>query len=168
MEVCTALTITPRTDTSRYPRAKWLLPSEDHDAPRSQISTLYPSIGQVYHAVLAPPASPTGRPERVVMRIQFPNIAESMASDLSYICILLMAGRLLPRCLFLDKTLAVLLPPYFVQQTGGADDDVCALLEAWRGLAPTRALKSHGCGKEVLIGCWWWNIWRVLSSGKTQ
>ena len=42
------------------------------------------------------------------MKVQFPNIAESVASDLSYIRILLTAGRLLPRGLFLDKTLAVL------------------------------------------------------------
>ncbi|KAI0262262.1 ABC1 family-domain-containing protein [Russula aff. rugulosa BPL654] len=58
------------------------------------------SIGQVHHAVLAPP--------RVAVKIQFPNIAESVASDLSYIRILLTAGRLLPRGLFLNKTLAVM------------------------------------------------------------
>jgi aarF domain-containing kinase len=69
------------------------------------------SIGQVHHAVLAPHVSPTGRPERVAVKIQFPNIAESVASDLSYIRILLTAGRLLPRGLFLDKTLSVLHAP---------------------------------------------------------
>jgi aarF domain-containing kinase len=66
------------------------------------------SIGQVHNAVLAAPVSPTGKPERVAVKVQFPNIAESVASDLSYIRILLTAGRLLPRGLFLDKTLAVL------------------------------------------------------------
>jgi aarF domain-containing kinase len=65
------------------------------------------SIGQVHHATLAAPVSPTGRPEHVAVKIQFPNIAESVASDLSYIRILLTAGRLLPRGLFLDKTLSV-------------------------------------------------------------
>jgi aarF domain-containing kinase len=66
------------------------------------------SIGQVHDAVLAAHVSPTGQPERVAVKVQFPNIAESVASDLNYIRILLTAGRLLPRGLFLDKTLAVL------------------------------------------------------------
>ena len=69
------------------------------------------SIGQVHHAVLAASVSPTGRPARVAVKIQFPNIAESVASDLSHIRILLMAGRLLPRGLFLGKTHAVLHVP---------------------------------------------------------
>ena len=69
------------------------------------------SIGQVHQAALAASVSPTGRPTRVAVKIQFPNIAESVASDLGYIRILLTAGRLLPRGLFLDKTLAVLHVP---------------------------------------------------------
>ena len=82
------------------------------------------SIGQVHHAVLAPPVSPTGRPERVAVKVQFPNIAESVASDLSYIRILLTAGRLLPRGLFLNKTLAVLPRPVILHsETSGADDE---------------------------------------------
>ena len=81
------------------------------------------SIGQVHHAVLAAAISPTGQPERVAVKVQFPNIAESVASDLSYIRILLTAGRLLPRGLFLDKTLAVLYPPRPVIM-GGIDDDL--------------------------------------------
>ena len=35
----------------------------------------------------------------------------------------LTAGRLLPRGLLLDKTLAVLHSPLFAQRTGGADDE---------------------------------------------
>ncbi|KAH9017395.1 ABC1-domain-containing protein [Lactarius pseudohatsudake] len=66
------------------------------------------SIGQVHHATLAAQASPTGRPEHVAVKIQFPNIAESVSSDLGYIRLLLTAGRLLPRGLFLDKTLTVM------------------------------------------------------------
>jgi aarF domain-containing kinase len=69
------------------------------------------SIGQVHHATLTASASPTGQPERVAVKIQFPNIAESVASDLSYIRLLLTAGRLLPRGLFLDKTLTVIYSP---------------------------------------------------------
>lgn len=65
------------------------------------------SIGQVHRATLAASVSPTGRREHVAVKIQFPNIAESVASDLSYIRLLLTAGRLLPPGLFLDKTLTV-------------------------------------------------------------
>ncbi|KAI9509005.1 ABC1-domain-containing protein [Russula earlei] len=66
------------------------------------------SIGQVHHAILAASASPTGRPERVAIKVQLPNIAESVTSDLSDIRILLTAGRLLPRGLLLEITLAVM------------------------------------------------------------
>ncbi|KAK7029904.1 atypical kinase COQ8, mitochondrial [Favolaschia claudopus] len=66
------------------------------------------SIGQVHTAVLAPDASPTGAPARVAVKVQFPNIANSIASDLGYINLLLTAGRLLPRGLFLDRTMQVM------------------------------------------------------------
>ncbi|KAI0270393.1 ABC1 family-domain-containing protein [Gloeopeniophorella convolvens] len=66
------------------------------------------SIGQVHRATLTASTSPTGAPARVAVKIQFPNIAESVASDLSYIRVLLSAGRLLPRGLFLDRTLNVM------------------------------------------------------------
>lgn len=87
------------------------------------------SIGQVHSAVLAPDASPTGQPEPVAVKIQFPNIAESIDSDVSYIKLLLTAGKLLPRGLFLDKTIKVCrYPPsslprllmYFPGLKGGA------------------------------------------------
>jgi hypothetical protein len=55
---------------------------------------------------------------RAAVKIQFPNIAESVASDLSYIRILLTAGRLLPHGLFLDKTLAILHAPLFCTANG--------------------------------------------------
>src|SRR6266404_2205254 len=66
------------------------------------------SIGQVHDATLTAEVSLSGQPERVAVKVQFPNISESVASDLSYIRLLLTAGRLLPRGLFLDKTLTVL------------------------------------------------------------
>ncbi|KAA1467055.1 ABC1-domain-containing protein [Dentipellis sp. KUC8613] len=66
------------------------------------------SIGQVHHAVLAAHASPTGKDEPVAVKIQFPNIRESVESDLGYLKVLLTAGRLLPAGLFLDKTMAVM------------------------------------------------------------
>ncbi|KAJ7715262.1 ABC1-domain-containing protein [Mycena metata] len=66
------------------------------------------SIGQVHAATLAAHASPTGAPARVAVKIQFPGIASSIASDLGYISVLLTAGRLLPKGLFLDRTMAVM------------------------------------------------------------
>ncbi|KAG5650397.1 hypothetical protein H0H81_012387 [Sphagnurus paluster] len=66
------------------------------------------SIGQVHGAVLAASASPTGRAEPVAVKIQFPNIVSSIDSDLSYIKVLLTAGRLLPKGLFLDRSVQVL------------------------------------------------------------
>lgn len=65
------------------------------------------SIGQVHGAVLRPSVSPTGREERVAVKIQFPNIANSIASDLGYVKLLLTAGHLLPKGLFLDRTVQV-------------------------------------------------------------
>ena len=69
------------------------------------------SIGQVHSAVLAAHASPTGEPAKVAVKIQFPNIANSIETDLGYVKMLLTAGRLLPRGLFLDRTIQVRLFP---------------------------------------------------------
>ena len=66
------------------------------------------SIGQVHNAVLSASVSPTGKPEPVAVKIQFPNVANSIESDLGYVKILLTAGSLLPKGLFLDKTLQVM------------------------------------------------------------
>ena len=66
------------------------------------------SIGQVHSAVLAASASPTGKPEPVAVKIQFPNIVNSINSDLGYVKMLLTASRLLPPGLFLDRTIKVM------------------------------------------------------------
>ncbi|PPR00810.1 hypothetical protein CVT26_012451 [Gymnopilus dilepis] len=66
------------------------------------------SIGQVHQAVLAESVSPTGKEERVAVKVQFPNIGNSIESDLGYIKLLLTAGKLLPKGLFLDKTISVM------------------------------------------------------------
>ncbi|GKZ35242.1 hypothetical protein AbraIFM66950_005836 [Aspergillus brasiliensis] len=58
------------------------------------------SIGQVHGAVLAS----TGQP--VAVKIQYPGVADSIDSDLNNLSILLTASRLLPRGLYLDKTIA--------------------------------------------------------------
>ena len=65
------------------------------------------SIGQVHKATLAASASPTGREEKVAVKVQFPNIVNSIESDLSYIRWLLTASKLLPKGLFLDKSVQV-------------------------------------------------------------
>ncbi|KAL4967322.1 protein kinase COQ8 [Aspergillus stella-maris] len=58
------------------------------------------SIGQVHGAVL----KSTGQP--IAVKIQYPGVADSIDSDLNNLSILLTASRLLPRGLYLDKTIA--------------------------------------------------------------
>ncbi|KAL2855463.1 ABC1 family-domain-containing protein [Aspergillus pseudoustus] len=58
------------------------------------------SIGQVHGAIL----KSTGQP--VAVKIQYPGVADSIDSDLNNLSILLTASRLLPRGLYLDKTIA--------------------------------------------------------------
>jgi aarF domain-containing kinase len=58
------------------------------------------SIGQVHSAVLRS----TG--EKVAVKIQYPGVANSIDSDLSNLSLLLTASRLLPKGLYLDKTIA--------------------------------------------------------------
>jgi aarF domain-containing kinase len=57
------------------------------------------SIGQVHKAVLK-----SG--EAVAVKIQYPGVASSISSDLNNLSVLLTASRLLPRGLFLDKTIS--------------------------------------------------------------
>ncbi|KAK5070967.1 hypothetical protein LTR64_003942 [Lithohypha guttulata] len=57
------------------------------------------SIGQVHGAVLK-----SGQP--VAVKIQYPGVAESISSDLNNLSLLLHATRLLPKGLYLDKTIA--------------------------------------------------------------
>lgn len=58
------------------------------------------SIGQVHGAVL----KKTGQP--VAVKVQYPGVADSIDSDLNNLSILLTASRLLPRGMYLDKTIA--------------------------------------------------------------
>ncbi|KAG0129093.1 ABC1 family-domain-containing protein [Tuber indicum] len=58
------------------------------------------SIGQVHAATL----SSNGLP--VAVKIQYPGVAASISSDLSNLAILMTASRLLPKGLYLDKTIA--------------------------------------------------------------
>ncbi|TEY66782.1 hypothetical protein BOTCAL_0132g00150 [Botryotinia calthae] len=58
------------------------------------------SIGQVHRATL----KSTGA--KVAVKIQYPGVSDSIDSDLNNLSILLTASRLLPKGLFLDKTIA--------------------------------------------------------------
>ncbi|EXJ85403.1 aarF domain-containing kinase [Capronia coronata CBS 617.96] len=57
------------------------------------------SIGQVHGAVLK-----DGR--RVAVKVQYPGVADSISSDLNNLSLLLTASRLLPKGLYLDRTIA--------------------------------------------------------------
>jgi aarF domain-containing kinase len=57
------------------------------------------SIGQVHRAVLK-----DGR--EVAVKVQYPGVADSISSDLNNLSLLLTASRLLPKGLYLDKTIA--------------------------------------------------------------
>lgn len=57
------------------------------------------SIGQVHSAILKSSS------QRVAVKVQYPGVADSIDSDLSNLSILLTASRLLPKGLFLDKTI---------------------------------------------------------------
>ncbi|OWO99901.1 hypothetical protein B2J93_6956 [Marssonina coronariae] len=58
------------------------------------------SIGQVHRAVLRSNNAP------VAVKVQYPGVADSIDADLSNLSLLLTASRLLPKGLFLDKTIA--------------------------------------------------------------
>ena len=57
------------------------------------------SIGQVHGAMLQ-------NGQRVAVKIQYPGVATSISSDLNNLSLLLTASRLLPKGLYLDKTIA--------------------------------------------------------------
>ena len=58
------------------------------------------SIGQVHRAVLR------SNGKRVAVKVQFPGVADSINSDMDNLSILLTATKLLPKGLYLDKTIA--------------------------------------------------------------
>lgn len=63
------------------------------------------SIGQVHRATLKPQVA-GGSPVDVAVKIQFPGVADSINSDLDNLAMLLAATKLLPKGLYLDKTIA--------------------------------------------------------------
>lgn len=58
------------------------------------------SIGQVHGAVLKSSG------QRVAVKVQYPGVADSIDSDLNNLAVLLTASKLLPKGLYLDKTIA--------------------------------------------------------------
>ncbi|KAJ3064304.1 hypothetical protein HDU98_012268 [Podochytrium sp. JEL0797] len=64
------------------------------------------SIGQVHYATL-PPAPPSTTPTPVAVKIQYPGVAQSIDSDISYLRTLALMGSFLPRGMYLDNTLRV-------------------------------------------------------------
>lgn len=58
------------------------------------------SIGQVHCATLK------SNGDRVAVKVQYPGVADSIDSDLSNLSVLLTASRLLPKGLYLEKTIA--------------------------------------------------------------
>ncbi|KAL7271006.1 hypothetical protein RUND412_006263 [Rhizina undulata] len=69
--------------------------SEFEEAPMAAAS-----IGQVHAATLAS----TGMP--IAVKIQYPGVADSISSDLNNLAVLLTASKLLPKGLYLEKTIA--------------------------------------------------------------
>ncbi|EGS17443.1 uncharacterized protein CTHT_0067700 [Thermochaetoides thermophila DSM 1495] len=109
------------------------------------------SIGQVHRAKL----KSTG--EQVAVKIQFPGVADSINSDLDNLGILLNATKLLPKGLYLDKTIANARTELawecdYVREAGCAeryrellaDDGVFAVPRIYR----------EACGKHVLTMEW--------------
>jgi aarF domain-containing kinase len=66
----------------------------------SEVPMAAASIGQVHAAKLASNGVP------VAVKIQYPGVAASISSDLNNLAVLLTASRLLPKGLYLDKTIA--------------------------------------------------------------
>ena len=82
----------------------------------------------------------------VAVKVQFPNIANSIRSDLGYVKMLLTAGRLLPKGLFLDRTIEVRLTclpsafpsrRYHSQRTGNVCRTRRRMLLQTRGVLPS-------------------------------
>ncbi|KAI0717669.1 ABC1 family-domain-containing protein [Cerioporus squamosus] len=122
------------------------------------------SIGQVHSAVLTAAVSPTGAPARVAVKVQFPNIVSSINSDLGYVKMLLTASKLLPRGLFLDRTISVMKDELaeecdyareasFLRRFGQADhlggDDRFKVPWVWEGSTDRVLVMEHLDGVSV-------------------
>ncbi|KAI8612168.1 ABC1 family-domain-containing protein [Chytriomyces sp. MP71] len=64
------------------------------------------SIGQVHYATL-PPTATSSIPTPVAVKVQYPGVAKSIDSDISYLRTLSLMSSILPRGMYLDNTLRV-------------------------------------------------------------
>ncbi len=90
----------------------------DYFASFDRIPFAAASIGQVHSASLhahatstysdTNSANPSDHPIPVAVKVQFPNIRNSIDSDLSYVRMLLSASKILPKGMFLDRTVEVM------------------------------------------------------------
>lgn len=69
----------------------------------SHITSTYPNPNSSYSS-----SSSSSSPIPVAVKVQFPNIRNSIDSDLSYVRMLLTASKILPRGMFLDRTVEVM------------------------------------------------------------
>ncbi|KAJ3208225.1 hypothetical protein HDU82_002764 [Entophlyctis luteolus] len=65
------------------------------------------SIGQVHYATIHPKGDKSAAPVPVAVKVQYPGVAASIDSDISYLRTLSMMGSILPRGMYLDNTLRV-------------------------------------------------------------
>ncbi|CAG8896490.1 unnamed protein product [Penicillium egyptiacum] len=105
------------------------------------------SIGQVHSAVL----KSTGQP--VAVKVQYPGVADSIDSDLNNLSILLTASRLLPKGLYLDKTIANARTELawecdYIREAEGADRFRELLADDPVFVVPE--IIAHASGKQVL------------------
>ncbi|KAG1791065.1 ABC1-domain-containing protein [Suillus plorans] len=104
------------------------------------------SIGQVHHSVLTQSQSPSGDDgQHVAVKIQFPNIANSIVNDLGYVKMILTAGSLLPRGLFLDHTIQVCLLQFTTSYTKVMKDELADECDYSREASFLEQYRSPDC-----------------------
>lgn len=106
------------------------------------------SIGQVHGAVLKSSG------QRVAVKVQYPGVAKSISSDLNNLSLLLTASRLLPKGLYLDKTIANARTELawecdYIREADGAKR-FKTLLADETSIFTVPDVYDEACGKQVL------------------
>lgn len=106
------------------------------------------SIGQVHRATLASDL------REVAVKIQYPGVAASISSDLNNLSMLLTASRLLPKGLYLDKTIAnariELAWECDYRREGNCQMRFRDLLKDQQDIFAVPAIIREACGPQVL------------------
>ncbi|KAF2719582.1 ABC1-domain-containing protein [Polychaeton citri CBS 116435] len=107
------------------------------------------SIGQVHKATLASNEKP------VAVKIQYPGVRNSIDSDLSNLSLLLTASRLLPKGLFLDKTIANARTELawecdYVREAEACKRFQSLMVESEKDTFAVPQIYPEACGSEVL------------------